>query len=168
MKLLALILNLVIIISNCCGQLNDRPKRDSFKLNITVDEGNFYSTDVKASSFILPKNTVQFYSGETLFVEVEIMGNEVKSMKSVKENLNPEKTLIISLTQQIEAKKHRGMILKIVNPFNKKIDYKANAFLMKTNKWAPTNVLPVQAKLSAVETWPDIVITLALSGWEFK
>ena len=168
MKLLYLILSLVITISNCFGQTNNRPKRDSFKLNMMVDEGNYYSTDVKASSFVLPKNTVQFYSGETLFIEVELDGNEIISMKSVKQNLNPKKTLIISLTQKTQVKKHQEMILKIVNPFNKKIEYKANIFLMKTNKWAPSNVIPILPELTAYETWPDIIITMALSGWEFK
>lgn len=89
-------------------------------------------------------------------------------MKTVKENLNPEKTITISFTQQTDGKKNIGMMLKIDNPFDKKLEYKANMFLMKNNKWVSTNVLPVQPKLSHFETWPDIIVTIALSDWKFK
>jgi len=89
-------------------------------------------------------------------------------MKTVKENLHPEKTLIISFSQQTEGKSHKGMMLKIVNPFNKKLEYEAKMFIMKYNKWTPTTVLPISPKLSAYELWTDLIVTIALTGWEFK
>jgi hypothetical protein len=57
--------------------------------------------------------------------------------------------------------------LKIQNPFPKDLGYKAKMFLLKQNKWVNTNVYPVTAGLSAFETWPDIIISLALGNWEF-
>ena len=152
----------------CFGQTNDLPQRDAFKLNIAVDETNFYNADIKASSYVLPDKTIQLYPGENIFVEVELKKNEIISMKTVKENLHPEKTLIISFSQQTEGKIHKGMMLKIENPFDLKLEYKANMFLMKYNKWAPTDVLPVQPKLSSFETWSDLIVTIGLTGWEFK
>jgi hypothetical protein len=89
-------------------------------------------------------------------------------MKSVKENINPEKTITITFSQLTEGKKHNGMILNIHNPFDKKLEYKANMFLMHYDKWVPTSVLPIQANLSAYETWPDIIVSIGLYGWEFK
>jgi len=168
MKATTLIISFVFTTAICFGQTNDLSQRDAFKLNIAVDDTNFYNADIKASAYVLPDNTIQLYPGETIFVEVELTRKEIKSMKTVKENLHPEKTLIISFSQQTEGKIHKGMMLKIENPFNKKLEYKANMFLMKYNKWAPTSVLPIQAKLSAYEIWSDIIVTIALTGWEFK
>lgn len=162
--------NLALIFSSILGfgQTNDLPKREAFTLNIMVDDSNFYQSNIKASNYILPDNSIQIYPGETLFVEVELNKKEIKSMKTVKENINPDKTITISFTQQTDGKKHTGMMLKIENPFKWKLEYKATMFLMKYNKWASTSVLPVQPKLSNFETWPDIIVTLALGGWEFK
>jgi hypothetical protein len=168
MKVSALVLCSVFMSAICFGQSNDLPQRDAFKLNIAVDDTNFYSADIKASAYVLPDNAIQLYPGEEIFVEVELSNNEIKSMKTVKSNLHPEKTLTISFSQQTDGKIHKGMMLKIENSFDKKIEYKATMFLMRYNKWAPTTVLPIQPKLSSYETWHDIIVTIALTGWEFK
>jgi len=168
MKVTTLILSFVFTTALAFGQTNDLPQRDAFKLNIAVDDSNFYNADIKSSAYVLPDNTIQLYPGETIYVEVELDKKEIKSMKTVKENLNLEKTLTISFSQQTGGKVHKGMTLKIENPFNTKLEYKANIFLMKYNKWAPTSVIPVQPKLTSYETWPDLIVTIALSGWTFK
>ena len=168
MRKAVIILTLFFSAITCFGQTNDLPKRDAFTLKMAVDDTNFYQTEIQASAYVLPDNTIQIYPGEKIYVEVELVKKEIKSMKTVKENLNPEKTITISFSQQTDGKKHTGMMLKIENPFNMKLEYKANMFLMKYNKWAPTNVLPVQAKLSSFETWSDIIVSIALSGWELK
>jgi hypothetical protein len=168
MKVTTLILSFVLAKAICFGQTNDLPQRDAFKLNISVNDTSFYSADIKASEYILPKNTIQIYPGETIFVEVELTKGEIISMKTVKENIHPEKTLIISFSQQTNGKVHKGMMLKIENPIEKKLEYKASMFLMKYNKWTATSVIPVEPKLSSFETWPDLIVTLALTGWTFK
>jgi hypothetical protein len=152
----------------CFGQTNDLPLRKAFELNMKVDDTTFYSADIKASAFIMPDNTIQLYPGETIYVEVELVEKEIKSMKTVKENLHPDKTLILSFTQQTEGKVHKRMMMKIENPFNEKLEFKAYMFLMKYNKWAPTSVIPIQPKSFSYETWPDIITTIGLTGWKFK
>jgi hypothetical protein len=168
MKVTILILSFIFTTLFCFGQTNDLPHRDAFKLNIAVDETNFYNADIETSAYVLPDNTIQLYPGETIYVEVELGKKEIKSMKTVKQNLHPEKTVTISFSQQTDGKIHTGMMLKIENPFNKKLEYKAKMFLMKYNKWVPTNVLPVQQKLISFETWPDLIVTITLSEWVFK
>lgn len=36
----------------------------------------------------MPDNTIQLYPGETIYVEVELVKKEIKSMKTVKKNVN--------------------------------------------------------------------------------
>jgi hypothetical protein len=168
MKKMTIILILVLTTALGFGQTNDLPKRDTFTLNIAVDDSSFYNSEIKASAYVLPDNTIQLYPGEKIYVEVELVKKEIKSMKTVKENLNPDKTITITFSQQTDGKKHKGMMLEVENPFNKELEYKANMFLMKYNKWVSTSVLPVQPKLTSFETWTDIIVTIALTGWEFK
>lgn len=88
-------------------------------------------------------------------------------MKTVKQNLNPEKTLIISFEQTKKGRKHEFMMLTVHNPFPYKLEYKAFMFLMKHKRWVPTDVLPIQPKLDGIEMWPDIIVTMAMSKWKF-
>ena len=70
----------------------------------------------------------------------------------------------ISFTLSAEGKIHTQMIMKVVNPFDKKLDYTAHIYLMKQKKWISTSIIPVLPKQSSYETWPDLIVTIDLSG----
>ena len=89
-------------------------------------------------------------------------------MTAVEKIVNPEKTVKISFTQSVEKKVHELTMLKIENPFPQNLIYTSKIFLLKQQRWVNTNVYPVQAKLSAFETWPDVIISIALGDWAFK
>jgi len=150
------------------GQDTALLKRTAYKLIVAVDKKNFYEEDLKATPFVLPDKTVQLYPGETVYIEVEQENGVIKSMKAVKEILDPAKTLTISFTQIAEKKIHQQMMLKVTNPFKQQLVYNASIFLMNQKKWAVTDVYPVEAGLSAYETWPDIITSIGLSQWTFK
>jgi len=111
---------------------------------------------------------LQIYPGEKLFIEVETSKSEITSMRVVKENLNPQKTIMVDFTQTTKGKKSESMMLKIVNPFEKDLEYKAMMFTVGHDKWIDTNVYPVRAKLTSFEMWSDVIITLVLSDWKLK
>ncbi len=168
MKSILYILSLLCSVNICLAQSNDLPKRDAFDLVIPVSDSAFYNAHIDASSYVLPDNTIQLYPGETIYVEIELKKKKILSMKTVKENIHPEKTIKISFSQTTEGKVHQLMMLHIENPFDLTLDYKATIFLMAYGKWAPTTVVPVWPKKSAYETWPDVLVTIALSDWSFK
>lgn len=141
-------------------------ERSSFKLVLPIDKGNYYETNVPSSLYVQHNNIVQIYPGETIFLELKKTGDNI-ALKAVKEIKVPEKTITISCFQNVVNGKHENITLKIDNPFDKGLKYSARIFLMKTNKWTSTVVYPIQAKLSSIEIWPDIIITLSLSNWQF-
>ncbi|RPI74815.1 MAG: hypothetical protein EHM45_17125 [Desulfobacteraceae bacterium] len=150
------------------GQTNDLPNREPFTLKLAVDDTIFYQAEIKSAPYVLPENHIQIYPGEKILVEVELIENEIVSMKPVKENLNPEKTITITFTQQVDEKKHKFMMSAVYNPFGMQLEYQVNMYLMKYKKWAPTHVLPIKAKSSVSESWPNILTFLDLYGWQFK
>lgn len=147
---------------------NEKEKRDEFTLILPVDEEQYYEQKVDSSLYFIKEKVLQIYPGEKLFIEVEINKKEITSMKVVKENLNPEKTIEIEFTQTVKDRKSDMMMLEIVNPFKKDLEYKAMMFIVGHDKWISTSVLPVKAKLTGYETWPDVIITLVLTEWKLK
>ncbi len=147
---------------------NEKPNREAFTLQLPVDGEHYYEQEVQNSPYFVNEKILQIYPGEKLFVEVETKKNEIISMKVVKENLNPEKTLEINFTQKIEERTSQLMMLEIINPFDYDLEYEAMMFIVGNNKWINTNVLPVKAKLSSFEMWNDVVITLVLTEWKLR
>jgi hypothetical protein len=141
-------------------------ERQSFRLCLPVDKQSVYEMDVPASPYILNKNIIQIYPGETIYLEANETQDSM-GLTSVKEIKNPEKTITIKCLQSVNKKKHEHIMLKVSNPFNRDLSYSARIFLMKENKWISTDVMPVRARLSAYELWPDVIITMALHDWKF-
>ncbi len=142
-------------------------KRQPYKLTVAVDKNSFYQEDIKATPYVLPDSSVQIYPGETIYVEVEKENAVIKKITAVKENINPSKTLVIEFSQTTKKKVHEMMMLKITNPFNERLIYKATMFVLKAKRWVPTDVMPVEPKLDGFETWPDIITSIALGNWAF-
>ena len=163
--ILALILSLTFGFSY--GQ-NEKINREEFTLKLPVDGEQFYEQEVESSPYFVKENVLQIYPGEKLFIEVELNKKEITSMKVVKENLKPEKTIEIGFTQNTKNRKNESMMLKVVNPFKRDLEYKAMMFIVGNNQWINTNVLPVKSQLTGYETWSDVIITLVLSEWKLK
>jgi hypothetical protein len=147
---------------------NEKPVREAFTLKLPVDGKQYYEQKVDSTPYFVKEKVLQIYPGEKLFIEVETDKKEIISMKVVKENLNPEKTIEIELNQTVKNRKSEMMMLTLVNPFKKDLEYEAMMFIVGYDKWISTHVLPVRAKLTGMETWSDVIITLALSDWKFK
>jgi hypothetical protein len=147
---------------------NEKTTREAFTLKVLVDGDQFYEQKIISSPYFVKENVLQIYPGEKLFIEAEITKKEITSMKVVKENLNPEKTIEIEFSQTTKDRKSESMMLEIVNPFKKDLEYKAMMFIVGHDKWINTNVFPVKAKLIGYETWSDVIISLVLSDWTIK
>ena len=98
---------------------------------LAVDGGTFYETDIKASPYINGPNILQIYPGEKVYVEVNQDHGDIKSFQCMKENKNPNKTIEVSFTQNVNNKQHEGMMLKISNPFSMDLKYRASIFTLK-------------------------------------
>ncbi len=147
---------------------NLKPNREAFTLKLAVDGNQFYEEEIKSTPYFPRPALLQIYPNEKLNIEVEIKADTIFSMQVVKENLNPDKTIEIVFSQTIENNKHALMMLKVNNPFDKELSYKARMYIVGQEKWARTSIMPIPAKLSGYETWPDVIISLALYGFTLK
>ena len=168
MKLFLTLVCFLPFLNSIAQDSNVVKERAAFKLRIEVDKNSVYESDIPASPYLNGPNVLQLYPGEKVFIEVEQTEGTISSLKVVRENKHPEKTLEISFAQNAEKRKHQNMMLSIKNPFEKDLTYSAIINLMPSKKWVNTNVLPVQAGLSGFEMWPDLIISIGLAEWAFK
>lgn len=166
-KQLLLVLIFGLISLNLFSQ-NETPSRQEFDLKLSVDGEQYYQQKIVKSPYFVKDKILQIYPGEKLFIEIVRTKNLIDSMKVVKENINPNKTITVELTQNVKDRKSESMILMVVNPFDKDLEYKAMMYIVGHNKWIQTNVLPVKSKLTGYETWSDVIITLVLSDWKLN
>lgn len=167
MRIIILTLLLSINFASIYSQ-NEKTNREGFSLKLPVDGEQYYEQQVEPTPYFVKEKVLQIYPGEKLFIEVEVNKKEITSMKVVKENLNPNKTIEIKLSQTVEDNKNKGTMLKITNPFKKDLEYKAMMFIVGHDQWVETNVFPIQAELTGYEMWSDVIITLVLSDWKLK
>lgn len=166
-KLIISVLFTLITIS-IFGQDTTQLTRKPYKLKVAVDKKSVYEEDIQGRPYVLPNKAIQLYPGETVFIEIEHGNGVINKVTAVEKIVNPEKTLTISFTQSVKGKVHELTMLKIENPFPFDLIYTSKIFLLNHQRWVDTNVYPVRAKLSAFETWPDIIISIALGNWKFQ
>lgn len=161
--------NLVIVLlcltANIGFAQNNREFREAFTLKLAVDTVRFYQQEVQKSKYFVKENVLQLYPGEHIFIEAETKDGVIQSMKVVKENKNPAKTIEIEFTQDTEDRKNKGMMLSVSNPFNQTLMYDAMMFIVGKNDWIKTSILPISPKLRNFEMWNDVIITLVLENW---
>lgn len=159
---------LLILFSSLSFSQNEKDNREPFYLNIVVDSDNNYGMDVQASPYFVKDDILQIYPTEKLFIETEVKNDTIYSMKVVKENLYPEKTIVVDFKQSAEDRTKISMFLNVKNPFDKNLIYKARMFTPFSNELKATSIIPVKPKLSAIEIWPHAIVSLVLTDWELN
>ncbi|MBX2905692.1 MAG: hypothetical protein KF744_06620 [Taibaiella sp.] len=139
--------------------------RTPYTLKLVVDEENFFESEIAAGKYVNGQNAVQVYPGESILLEADLKDGKIGTLSCVKENLHPERTITVSFMQHTTGKKHELMMLEVTNPFSERLSYQAGIYLMKSEKWVKTSVLPILPKLKVYETWPDMIVSIALTDW---
>lgn len=168
LKIKVLSLLIISLFSNFCFGQNEKEYREEFTLKIPIDSVQFYQQEVPKSKYFVKEGVLQIFPGENLYVEAEINGNKITSMKVVKKNLNPAKTIEIKFFQTTEGRKHEQMMLEVKNPFNKELNYDAMMYIVGHDNWMKTSIIPIKPKLMNFEMWNDVIITLVLNNWRIK
>ena len=101
---------------------NEKIYREPFILNLTYDSLNYYEQEVEASAYFVKDQLLQIYATEKILIEVEQNNGDINSMKTVSENIHPNKTIEIEFRQEVENELNHFMSLKTKNPFNAVLD----------------------------------------------
>lgn len=163
MKKIILFTNLLIFTVSIA-----QSNRKAFTLEIAADETQQYVAEIPESPYFIKEKMIQLYCGEKVFIECEIVGDSIATMKVVELNINPEKTIEVDFKQNAEDRTDISTILSVKNPFNKSLIYDAIMFTPISQTWKRTSIIPIRPNLMNFETWPYAVVTLALEKWRFE
>ena len=144
----------------------DSNERAPFELVMAVDDEQYFSADMDKTLYVINDKIVQIFPGEKLYIEADILNEELVNLKRVKSITNPDKTITLEFKQVSEGKQHKYMMLFIENPFEKRLRYSANICLLKYGKWVATDVYDVEARKSNYEMWPDLITSIALDSFK--
>ena len=164
-KIIFLVLTFV---ANFCYSQNEIKERKPFLLRLVVDKEQFYQIQINKSEYFVKENVIQIFPTEQLNIEAEIKNDTISSMKVVEKIENPKRTIQIQFLQNVKNNKPEGMMLKVTNPFDKKLNYNAQMYIVGNTKWFPTSIIPIEPHLLNYETWNDVIITLILGNWRFE
>ena len=151
-----------------CNSQNEKPNREAFKLNIAVNLKQDYGMEVTQTPYFVKSKILQIYPGEKVLIEAEIKADSIFSMKSVKENLHPEKTIEVEFLQDAKDRNNISMFLNVKNPFDKTLKHDALMYTVEGGQWEKTSIIPIRPKLQNFETWGYAIITLVLDNWRLE
>ena len=142
-------------------------QRQAHPLTLAIESRAVYTYSIPPGPFITQNDTLQLYPGDTAFVEIQKKGDSITSLKAVKQNNHPEKTLTISFQQVVEKGFHQNMALKIDNPFNKNLQCNMQAAIIMQKKWQSMDMINAPVGTSYI-TWPQIILGVKLYAWSFE
>lgn len=88
-------------------------------------------------------------------------------MKIVPKIIDSNNTIIISIKTELNGE-NKENILKIYNPFDKNLKYKALIGPTKSKEFVSTSVISIQSKLFSIETWPYLFLSIILYDFKFE
>lgn len=142
--------------------------RKSKKSQLAINESSTFGLNIPESKILINDSIIQIYPGEKLYIEAEIVKNQLKNLKVVDKISDKSKTLVIEFQQVVNGKSHKQMKLSIFNPFERNLKYVSNIYLSKFQTWTETSVIPVGSGKTSYEFWPDLISTITLSSFEFQ
>jgi hypothetical protein len=167
-NVIAIFLIMICANQNLCAQDTTGLHRAAYKQSLAVKKKSTFEQQVPASPYVFPDKTIQIFPGETIFVEISLNNSDIVAFEAVKQITDSSSTIILNLKQVSENGVHKQMMLTIYNPFQKKLSYQALMSTLKNRNWIQTDVWPVEPKLSGIEMWPDLILSLGLGHWKFQ
>lgn len=147
---------------------NEVKEREPFTLKLLVDNDQFYQMNVDKSKYFVKENILQIYPSEKINIQVEIKNDTIFAMTVVKKIAESKTTIQIEFVQNVKDNKSEGMMLKVTNPFGRKLNYNAMMYIVGHDKWLSTSIIPILPNLVNYETWNDVIISLVLEKWRFE
>jgi hypothetical protein len=143
-------------IDRICAQVTCRP---ATKVKLRLDGGSVLELTFPKAPYYY-KGLLNILPGETLFLEAEIVGGEIKNLHPVASVKNKANTIIVKFEQLHDPKLDRHMLLTVTNPFSKTLRYQAE--ILRAQRDEDTTVCPVRPGLQTFEHWPEPLARLLM------
>ncbi len=130
----------------------------------SVYSQDIYAVEKKENKFIYGQS-IKLFIGDSILVEANLGVNSLKDFKVVDKISDPSKTMVIKFTYEYFGD-DKSAILKISNPFERNLNYKAKIKLFKREGFSETSIVPILPGIFSMEIWPDKLESIIL--YDFK
>lgn len=168
MTLRAILLFLFVVSINFCyGQINKANIRPPFELKVFVTDSTVYDAPMKETQYVVHPGVLELFPGDSVLVEADTLKDSLVNVHVVSQKVNPKKTILLIFNQSRLSGNSRQMILKVVNPFDRKLAYSANILSVETKRWTTTSINPVLPNLISYELWHNAIAAILLYDFHF-
>jgi len=168
MTLKAILLFLfVAIIDFSHAQTDKTNTRPPFELKVFVTDSTVYDAQMKETQYVVHPGVLEIFPGDSILVEADVLKDSLVNLHVVTQTSNPKKTLLITFNQTGSGN-NRQMMLKIVNPFDRYLNYSANILPVQTKKWTSTSINPVYPHIVSYELWHYAIAAILLHDFYLK
>ena len=141
--------------------------RDTLTVSLSIDSRNSFTHTIDPAPYFIDHNELQIYAGEVLYIEIEHKKRKILSMHVVEENKNPERTILISFDQSTRLNTHQGMNIRVTNPFEYRLKWKAEAMDIHYI-WRKIRSFQIKAHNTHYSILQEPIVSLLLSDFKFK
>lgn len=161
-------ISIYLMILGICYSQELPKKRAAFDLYLPITKKEVYTQKIQETPYFHRRGVLELYATEHIFVEVDRVGDEIRGMNVVDQNLNPEKTLVINLNQETKNGFSNVMVLSVSNPFKDSLHFQSKIKVVGNKGWRTIPITPVKGHEVGYEMWNKPVISIRLYDWTFR
>jgi hypothetical protein len=145
-------------IERICAQVTCRP---ATTVQIRLDGDRILELTFPKAPYYY-KGILGILPGETLYLEADSVGGQVKNLHPVTSVKNKANTIIVKLEQLHDPKLDRHMLLTVTNPFSKTLRYQAAILGAQQDHPEATSACPVGPGQQNFEHWPEPLVRVLI------
>ena len=130
----------------------------------SMNAQNIYDVKKEENKFIYGES-IKLFLGDKIFVETKLVDNSLKDFKIVNTISDSSRTIIIEFNYD-NFGMQKASILKVSNPFERSLNYKAKIKPTSKSSYSETSIMPVFSKIYSMETWPNKLESIILSDFK--
>ncbi|MBI9036932.1 MAG: hypothetical protein JEY97_02255 [Bacteroidales bacterium] len=135
----------------------------AFSLSILQSQ-NVYKVEESENEVVYGKS-IKLFLGDKVYIQTKVKNNKIKEFTLVGRIKDSTTTIILTFNEDL-LELDNNTFLKVVNPFDKTLHYKAKIRPYNKIKYFKTSIIPIFPKIYSVEMWPYKIESIVLSGFK--
>jgi hypothetical protein len=145
-------------IDRICAQVTCRP---ATTIKLRLDGDRVFEVTLPRAPYYY-NGMLNILPGETLYLETESVGGQLKNLRTVASPKNKATTITVKFEQLNDPKLDRHMLLTVTNPFTKPLQYQAGILRPQNDHAVATSVCPVGPGQQSFEHWPEPLVRMLM------
>lgn len=128
---------------------------------------NIFKIPKEENKFVYQDKFIKLFIGDEIFIQVKTINDSIKEFKIVSKIEDLSNTISVSFKFD-KFGKNKATILKMNNPFDKELNYKALISTSQNPNFEETSIVPVYPKIFTMEMWPYNIESIILYDFQLK